>query len=61
MQAKDDEIVVFSWMVWPDKATADAGAQKMRTDPRMKEMGDMPFDGKRMIYGGFTPILEVGR
>jgi uncharacterized protein YbaA (DUF1428 family) len=61
VQAKDDETVVFSWMVWPDKATADAGEQKMHSDPRMQDLGDMPFDGKRMIYGGFTPILEVGR
>lgn len=53
-----DETVVFSWCVWPDKATRDAGWQKMMDDPRMKNM-QMPFDGKRMIYGGFTPIVEI--
>jgi uncharacterized protein YbaA (DUF1428 family) len=56
------EKVAFSWVVWPDKATADAGQERMMADPRMDEMGkDMPFDGKRMIYGGFEPIVEEGR
>jgi uncharacterized protein YbaA (DUF1428 family) len=56
---KDDEKVVFSWLAWPDKATADAGQEKMMDDERMKamDMANMPFDGSRMIYGGFTPIL----
>ena len=53
------ESVVFSWVTWPDKATRDAGWAKMMEDPRMKAMGDMPFDGKRMIFGGFETILEV--
>ena len=54
VQAKDDEAVVFSWIEYPDKATRDAANEKMMTDPRMKEMGaNMPFDGKRMIFGGF--------
>ncbi|MBA3895554.1 MAG: DUF1428 domain-containing protein [Sphingomonadaceae bacterium] len=57
VQAKDDETVVFSWIIWPDKATRDAASEKMMNDPRMKE--PMPFDGKRMIYGGFTPIVEL--
>lgn len=56
---EDGETVVFSWIIWPDKATRDAGWAKMHEDPRMAELGDMPFDGKRMIFGGFTPILEV--
>jgi uncharacterized protein YbaA (DUF1428 family) len=56
------EKVVFSWVVWPDKATADASQQKMMEDPRMKEFGEgMPFDGKRMIFGGFEPIVTQGR
>ena len=59
---EDGEKVVFSWVVWPDKATADASHDKMMTDPRMEQFGkDMPFDGKRMVFGGFEPILEKGR
>ena len=63
VQAKDDETVVFSWMEFPDKATYDAANKKMMEDPRMKKMmEDMPFDGKRMIYGGFESIVdEAGR
>ena len=62
VQAKDDETVVFSWIEWPDKATRDAGMQKMMdgTDPRMDpEKNPMPFDGKRMIYGGFAPVVTL--
>jgi uncharacterized protein YbaA (DUF1428 family) len=60
VQAKDDEEVVFSWFEYPDKATRDAANEKMMSDPRMKDMGDtMPFDGKRMIMGGFSTILDV--
>jgi uncharacterized protein YbaA (DUF1428 family) len=59
---KDGEKVVFSWVVWPDKATAEASNEKMMSDPRMEELGtDMPFDGKRMVYGGFEPIVTEGR
>jgi uncharacterized protein YbaA (DUF1428 family) len=61
VQAKDDETVVFAWIVWPDKATSDECERKMPEDERMKPTGDMPFDGKRMIFGGFTPIFEMGR
>ena len=58
VQAKEDETVVFSWIIWPDKATRDAGMEKMRSDPRMT--GEPPpFDGKRMIFGGFTPVVEM--
>jgi uncharacterized protein YbaA (DUF1428 family) len=61
VQAKDDEEIVFSWLEYPDKATRDAANEKMRSDPRMKEMGaNMPFDGKRMIYGGFDPLVDEG-
>ena len=57
---KDGETVVFSWIEWPDKATRDAGMEKMMKDPRMDpETNPMPFDGKRMIFGGFTPVLEL--
>ncbi|HEU4959017.1 MAG TPA: DUF1428 domain-containing protein [Sphingomonas sp.] len=59
VQAGEGENVVFSWIVWPDRATCDAAAEKMQTDERMKMPGDMPFDGKRMIYGGFAPIFDT--
>ena len=61
VNAKPDEKVVFSWFEYPDKASRDAANEKMRTDPRMKDMGEsMPFDGKRMIMGGFSAIVEEG-
>jgi uncharacterized protein YbaA (DUF1428 family) len=60
VQATDDETVVFSWVEWPDKATRDAGVKKMMDDPRMDpEASPMPFDGKRMIFGGFSPALDL--
>jgi uncharacterized protein YbaA (DUF1428 family) len=49
------ETVVFSYLEWPDKATRDAGNEKMRNDPEMAKM-EMPFDGKRMIFAGFKPL-----
>lgn len=59
VQAKPDETVLFSWIEWPDKKTADEAWQKMENDPEvMKSMGDMPFDGKRMIWGGFEPVFD---
>jgi uncharacterized protein YbaA (DUF1428 family) len=58
----EGEKVVFSWVIWPDKATADASHEKMMSDPRMKEIGsEMPFDGKRMVFGGFEPLVVRGR
>ncbi len=61
VQATPDEVVVFSWLEFPDKAVADAANEKMMSDPRMKEMGaSMPFDGKRMIYGGFASLAQQG-
>jgi uncharacterized protein YbaA (DUF1428 family) len=60
VQAKDGEVVVFSWIEYPSKEARDAANERIRTDPRMRAMGDtMPFDGKRMIFGGFAPILDV--
>ena len=57
---KENEAVVFSWMIWPDKTTRDAGWEKIMADPRMNdESMQMPFDGKRMIFGGFEPIVEI--
>jgi uncharacterized protein YbaA (DUF1428 family) len=61
VNAKDDEEVVFAWFEYPDKATRDSANERMMSDPRMKDMGaNMPFDGKRMIYGGFESILDDG-
>jgi len=61
VQAKDDEAVVFSWIEWPDKATRDAAMTKVMNDPRLNaQTNPMPFDGKRMIFGGFSPVLELG-
>ncbi|HYG44421.1 MAG TPA: DUF1428 family protein [Bordetella sp.] len=60
VKAKDDEEVVFSWFEYPSKEVRDAANQKIMDDPRMKAMGDnMPFDGKRMIFGGFVPVVDV--
>ncbi|REF69879.1 MULTISPECIES: DUF1428 domain-containing protein [Paracoccus] len=58
-QAKDDETVVFSWIEWPDKATSDAAQEKMTSDPEMQAPPEMPFDGMRMMWGGFEPIVDV--
>lgn len=53
VKAEENEEVVFSWIEYPSKEVRDAANQKMMSDPRMKEFGEsMPFDGKRMIYGG---------
>lgn len=66
--AKDDETVVFSWIEWPDKATRDRAHATMRewmqdpakTDPRMDpDKNPMPFEGKRLIHGGFAPLVEL--
>jgi uncharacterized protein YbaA (DUF1428 family) len=57
VQAREDETVVFSWIEYPSKEVRDEVYRRMKNDPRMKDM-DMPFDGKRMIYGGFQPIFD---
>lgn len=59
VKAEDDETVVFSWVVWPSKEARDAGNDKMMSDPRMKMPDDLPFSAKRMIYGGFAPIVDT--
>ena len=59
VKREPDETVVFSWMTWPSKQARDEGWKKIMADPRMKmDPADMPFDGKRMIFGGFDVILE---
>jgi uncharacterized protein YbaA (DUF1428 family) len=60
VQAKDDETVIFSWIVYPSKETRDAANKKVMEDPRLKKMMENPpFDGKRMIFGGFQPFLGL--
>src|ERR1700753_4011169 len=60
VQAKEDEVVVFSWIVYADKAARDAAGKKIMEDARLKKlMENPPFDGKRMIYGGFQPFLGL--
>ena len=64
VQATGEETVCFSWVEWPDKATRDAAfaemEEKMKTDERFSpEKNPMPFDGKRMIFGGFVPVVTL--
>jgi len=60
VEATDDEAVVFSWIAWPDRASADAAWKKMEQDAAMAGLPQMPFDGSRMIHGGFTPVYSEG-
>ncbi len=61
VKAQEDETVVFSWIIWPDKAAREAGNAKVFADMETAgaDMTEMPFDGKRMIYGGFEAIVDV--
>lgn len=59
VQATPDETVVFSWVEWPDKATRNAGMENLMKDPRVEAAGKMPFDGRRMIFGGFAPVVSL--
>ena len=60
VQLKDDEVVVFAWIVYESREQRDAINEKVMQDPRMSCMGpdDAPFDGMRMFWGGFTKIVE---
>lgn len=61
VQAKENEVVVFAWVTYPSKEVRDACNAKMMSDPVMNMPGsEMPFDGKRMFWGGFQPIIERG-
>ena len=60
VKAEEGETVVFSFIEWPNKATRDAAWAKMMADESMKPDGDMPFDGKRMFWGGFQPVVTIG-
>lgn len=57
-KAEEGENVVFSWIVWPSRSVRDEAWAKVMADDRMKPGGDMPFDGKRMFWGGFEPIVD---
>ena len=60
VQRKPDETVVFSWVTWPSRQIRDEGWKKVMADPRLQpDSNPMPFDGKRMIYGGFQAIVEL--
>lgn len=64
VKAEESEVVLFSWIEWPDKATRDKCYALMMSpdfkDPRMDPINNpMPFDGKRMIYGGFVPVVTL--
>lgn len=59
VQCKEDETVVFSWVVWPSKEARNIGMEKIMNDERLNcDDNPMPFDGKRLIYGGFQMVLE---
>ncbi|MFA0813791.1 DUF1428 domain-containing protein [Microbulbifer epialgicus] len=59
VKCAENETVVFSWVIWPSKEIRDSGWQALMDDPRMNsKQNPMPFDGKRLIYGGFNIILE---
>ena len=59
--AKDGEKIVFTWQVWPDKATLDAAETRMQEDARFEISGDIPFDPNRLILGCFRPLYTMGR
>lgn len=56
--AKDGEVPLFSWIEWPDRATADAAWARMEEEMKDSPMPDMPFDGMRMFWGGFSPVFD---
>lgn len=58
--AEEGEGLVFSWIVWPSRQTRDEGSGKVMADPRMQPSQGMPFDMKRMIFGGFEVMLDTG-
>ena len=59
VKRNEDETVVFSWVLWPSREARDAGMKALMADPRTPQMDPMPFDGKRMIYGGFEMIVDA--
>ena len=61
VKAEDGEKIFFSFIEWPDKATRDEAWKKIMADESMKPEGEMPFDGKRMFWGGFEPVFDSAR
>lgn len=60
VKRKDDETVVFSWITWPSRQVRDEGMKKVMADPRLQpDANPMPFDGQRLIYGGFEVIVDA--
>ena len=64
VNAEPGETVVLAWVEWPDRSTRDAANEKIealwQTDPRFdSEKNPMPFDGKRLVFGGFSPVLDI--
>ena len=57
-QAQEGEVPMFSWTAWPDRATCDAAAKAMEASMEGKEFPEMPFDGKRMMWGGFEVVFD---
>lgn len=59
VKRREDETVVFSWILWPSREVRDAGMKKVMEDARLRpDVNPMPFDGKRLIYGGFRVIVD---
>ena len=59
--AQDGEKIVLSWLLWPDKATADAAHERVHDEPRFQQLTQIPFDGRRIIRAAFEPLLTLGR
>ena len=60
VKCQPDETVIFSWIMWPSREARDAGMAKVMADPRIQpEKNPMPFDGKRVVFGGFKVLVEA--
>lgn len=60
VKRKDDEAIIFSWILWPSRDVRDEGMKKVMADPRLQpDKNPMPFDGKRLIFGGFEMIVDA--
>ncbi len=59
--AMQGEKIVFTWQIWPDKASLDDAEARMHADGVLDTPDDVPFDARRLIVGCFTPIVTMGR